>query len=76
MPNPKMPDRTIPAANADLLGDDARTNGKLDGLDESSSQDGKTDGRGQASPAEGGDARPGQDENQAGFLKEKDKPVA
>jgi len=75
MPTPKMPDRTVPAANADLLGEDARTDGKLDGLPDTDRQDGTPRDRGTASSAERGEARPGQDENQAGFLKEKDTPA-
>jgi hypothetical protein len=74
MPTPKMPDRTVPAANADLLGDDARTDGKLDELPETDRQDSAPQDRGTASSVERGEARPGQDENQAGFLKEKDTP--
>lgn len=76
MPSPKMPDQSVPAANADVLGDDARTDGTMDGLSDQVGQDGTPRDRGQAGGQERGDARPGKDENQAGFLKEKDKPGA
>jgi hypothetical protein len=64
MPDPKMPDRNVPAANADILGDEARNDGKMDGLSEDVGQDGAPRGRGQA--------QPGKDINQAGFVKDKD----
>lgn len=63
MPEHRMPDRTTPAANADILGDEARHNGKVDGLSEDPSTQLRT-GR--------GEAKPGKDINQAGFLKDKD----
>ncbi len=63
MPEPKMPDRNAPAANADILGDEARNDGKMDGLSEDVRQDGSR-----------GNAQPGKDINQAGFLKDKDSP--
>jgi hypothetical protein len=74
MPTPKMPHRTVPAANADLLGEDARTDGNLDELPATDRKDSTPQERGNASSVERGEARPGQDENQAGFLKEKDTP--
>jgi hypothetical protein len=72
MPTPKMPDRTVPAANADLLGDDARTDGTVE---EAVEEERAPIDRGQPT-SQRGDARPGKDENQAGFLKEKDEPGA
>jgi hypothetical protein len=76
MPTPKMPDRTVPAANADLLGEDARTDGTLEGLVGGAGKAGESVERGQAGGSARGEARPGKDENQAGFLKEKDQPGA
>lgn len=54
-------DRAAPAAEADLLGDNARNTGTLDKL-----QPGREAPRG----AESGEAEPGKDENQAGFVKD------
>jgi hypothetical protein len=68
-------ERGAPAAQADVLGGDARNTGVPD----------TTDGRmapeaNQPVPArpqaEDGEARPGKDENQAGFLKDDDKRFA
>ena len=64
MPEPRMPDRSTPAANADVLGDEARHQGKMDGLSEDLGQDG--------APRDRGQAQPGKDINQAGFIKDKD----
>lgn len=76
MPDPKMPDRSVPAANADVVGDDARMDGTMEELTEQLDQDGTPRQRGQVRSSETGEARPGKDENQAGFLKDKDTPGA
>lgn len=67
---------TRPAAQADVLGGDARTDGRVDGpLPGGSAKpvgnaaEPPAGGRTGAPPQEG-DARPGLDENQAGFLKD------
>jgi hypothetical protein len=61
-------DRTAPAAEADVLGDAARNTGTLDKL-----QPGR-EARGEAARGEeSGQAEPGKDENQAGFVKDADK---
>lgn len=60
--------RTAPAAEADVLGEAARNTGTMDGL-----MPGR-DGQGPASRGnERGQAQPGKDENQAGFVKDPDK---
>ena len=64
MPDPQPPDRRAPAANADILGEEARNEGKMDGLSEDLGQDG--------TPRDRGQAQPGKDINQAGFLKDED----
>jgi hypothetical protein len=69
MHEPRSPDRTAPAANADILGEEARNEGKMEGLSEDLGQDG--------TPRDRGQAQPGKDINQAGFLKDEgrhDKP--
>ena len=64
----KNQDRTAPAAEADVLGEAARNTGTMDGLVA------ERDDKGQASRAEErGEAQPGKDENQAGFVKDADK---
>lgn len=73
MPDPRMPDRNTPAANADILGEEARNGGQMEGLAEDLGQDGTP--RERARPATGrGEAQPGKDINQAGFIKDQDKP--
>ena len=63
----KDQERTAPAAEADVLGEAARNTGTMDGLvtDEKKDKAARNDERGQA--------QPGQDENQAGFVKDPDK---
>jgi hypothetical protein len=66
MPDPRpTSDRGAPAAETDVLGEAARNRGTMDGLKE---QPGQRDDASQP-----GDAAPGVDENQAGFLKDPDK---
>ncbi|HYF18174.1 MAG TPA: hypothetical protein VEA40_09935 [Ramlibacter sp.] len=75
-----MPDtpRSQPAAQPDVLGGEARNTGGLEGLSQEVGADGtpreqkprdggQADDGGQAE----GEARPGKDENQAGFLKDR-----
>jgi hypothetical protein len=59
--------RKTPAANADILGEDASI--AIDTADAPATR-GQSQPRGEA--ARGGDAKPGKDINQAGFLKDKD----
>jgi hypothetical protein len=62
----KDQERTAPAAEADVLGEAARNTGTMDGLvTDEKDKDARNDERGQA--------QPGQDENQAGFVKDPDK---
>lgn len=79
MPESKPPARGTPAANADLLGEEASNDGPLGNLAESEAQwraaDPKANQTAERESARG-QARPGKDENQAGFLKEKDTPDA
>ena len=64
----KDQERSAPAAEADVLGEAARNIGTLDGLAPERGD------RGQATHGdERGEAQPGQDENQAGFVKDPDK---
>lgn len=64
----KDQERTAPAAEADVLGEAARNSGTMDGLAPD------RDDRGRAAGAdERAEAQPGQDENQAGFVKDPDK---
>lgn len=77
MPETKKPDRSTPAANADLLGEEARNDGPLGDLAESEKQWREADpqaNRDTERDDSRGEARPGKDENQAGFLKDKDAP--
>jgi len=85
MTSPDPKERTAPAAEADVLGEEASNTGKLDKLtdDGSPRADGGANPRadgganpradGGANPREDGSAKPGADENQAGFLKDQDK---
>jgi len=66
-PDPDQP--TAPAAEADVLGEDARNTGRLDKL----SDDGKPRADQRGHQQEDGSAKPGTDENQAGFVKDQDK---
>lgn len=61
-------DRSAPAAEADLLGEAARNTGTMDGL-APARDDSNQAPRGN----ERGQAQPGRDENQAGFVKDADK---
>ena len=64
----KDQERSAPAAEADVLGEAARNTGTLDGLAADRGD------KGQATRGdERGEAQPGQDENQAGFVKDPDK---
>lgn len=68
-------ERTSPAAEADVLGEEARNTGKLDRLTGGSGDQGSARAeraRRRQRPDEDGSARPGDDENQAGFLKDGD----
>jgi len=69
MTSPDPKERTAPAAEADVLGEEASNTGKLDKL----TDDGSPRADGGANPREDGSAKPGADENQAGFLKDQDK---
>ncbi|WP_427912322.1 hypothetical protein ACPWT1_17000 [Ramlibacter sp. MMS24-I3-19] len=60
----KEQERTAPAAEADVLGEAARNTGTMDGL---------APQRDDNAQAERGQAQPGKDENQAGFVKDPDK---
>ncbi|TFY99182.1 hypothetical protein EZ313_21665 [Ramlibacter henchirensis] len=69
-----------PVAQDDLLGEAARATGPVEGLDAQVGGDGTPRDRGQAegesrerSQADG-EACPGKDENQAGFVKDREKP--
>ena len=64
MPDPHAAAGHAPAANADILGEEARNEGKMEGLSEDLGQDG--------TPRDRGQAQPGKDINQAGFLKDED----
>lgn len=68
MPDPDFPGRSAPAANADVLGEEASNDGTLDGL----AQEGKPNGA--PRDPDRGQAKPGKDINQAGFLKDEDSP--
>ncbi len=78
MADPNDPKRPAPAAQPDVLGGEASNDGTMDGLDGQVGGDGTPRDRGQAqgggrSEPDEGEARPGRDENQAGFLKDRDK---
>jgi len=72
MDSPDPKERTAPAAEADVLGEEARNTGTLDKLtgdgDKAGSPRAEQDGS-----REDGSASPGRDENQAGFLKDDDR---
>jgi len=73
MDRPDSNERTAPAAEADVLGEEARNTGKLEKLpgDTDAARTGRADQRGTAN--EDGRAQPGEDENQAGFVKDPEK---
>ena len=79
MPDPKDPSRSQPTAQPDVLGGEASNDGSMEGLTGQVGGDGTPRDRGQAGGGGGrsepdeGEARPGKDENQAGFLKDGDK---
>jgi hypothetical protein len=87
-PDPDQRDeRTAPAAEADLLGGEARNTGRLDKLTGNGDAEGARvpqrrdadtlgEQQGSADNGEEGSARPGQDENQPGFVKDPDKKFA
>ena len=66
-----------PVAQDDVLGEAARATGPVEGLDARVGADGTprdpSDQTGTERGQAEGEARPGRDENQAGFLKDKDK---
>ncbi|HZY18391.1 MAG TPA: hypothetical protein VFE82_07910 [Ramlibacter sp.] len=67
-------EHSAPAAQPDVLGEEARNTGTLEGLtgeggSDAQSRPGTPRPRGQSDD----EARPGRDENQAGFLKDEDK---
>jgi len=64
-------ERTAPAAEADVLGEEARNSGTLVRLQRD--ERGAAGGESPAAQGDNGEARPGQDENQAGFVKDPDK---
>ena len=68
MTSPSPQERTAPAADADVLGEEARNSGTMEGLADGSGDAGKAD-RGSGA----GEAQPGKDENQAGFVKDAEK---
>jgi hypothetical protein len=76
MDSPDSNERTAPAAEADVLGEAASNTGKLEELsgDADAAHGGRAGQRGK--PDEDGSARPGVDENQAGFVKDPEKKFA
>ncbi len=64
-----IPKGGTPTAQDDVLGEATRATAPVEGLPPQ--PEGGADGRGQA--RQDGEARPGRDENQAGFLKDADK---
>jgi len=78
MADPRDPNRPAPTAQADVLGGEASNDGSMEGLTGEVGGDGTPRDRGQGaggsrSEADEGEARPGRDENQAGFIKDRDK---
>ena len=67
------PQPGAPAAQDDVLGGAARNRGTMEGLDPAAGNEGTPRDRGQGNAGENGEARPGRDENQAGFVKDGDK---
>ncbi len=81
MADPQKPsDRTAPAAQDDVLGEATTNSGTMDGLSDEVGSDGTPRGQGGQPRAErgaaDGEARSGKDENQAGFVKDPDKPFS
>lgn len=75
MAEPKQPRESVPSAQDDLLGEAARNDGTMEGLDPRVGADGTPRDRSDPDrPATAeGEARPGKDENQAGFVKDPDQ---
>ncbi|WBY01913.1 hypothetical protein PE066_21115 [Ramlibacter tataouinensis] len=77
MADPKQPRESAPAALDDILGEAARNDGTMEGLDPRVGGDGTPRDRSDLPCSERGqvegEARPGKDENQAGFVKDADK---
>lgn len=77
MADPRQPRESAPSAQDDLLGEAARNDGTMEGLDPRVGADGTP--RDRADPTapdrakSEGEARPGKDENEAGFVKDADK---
>ncbi|MGZ5180253.1 MAG: hypothetical protein ACXWC6_03075 [Ramlibacter sp.] len=69
MDSPDPTKRDAPAAEADVLGGDARNSGTMEGL---RPQERRPAGRDSGEPVAEDVARPGEDENQAAFLKDSD----
>jgi hypothetical protein len=72
MDSPDPKERTAPAAEADVLGEAATNTGTLDKLTGDGGKAGSPRAEDDGS-TEDGSARPGRDENQAGFLKDDDR---
>jgi hypothetical protein len=76
MADPRNPGRTAPAANEDILGGEARTTGEVEGPAPGAGVDGApVDGSVRPTTDKGnaeGEAKPGKDENQAGFLRDRE----
>ena len=74
MADPKHPRESAPSAQDDLLGEAARNDGTMEGLDPRVGADGTPRDRSDAPDSDRakaeGEARPGKDENQAGFTKD------
>ncbi len=77
MADPRQPRESAPSAQDDLLGEAARNDGTMEGLDPRVGADGTPRDRSDRPATERGtaegEARPGKDENQAGFVKDSDK---
>jgi hypothetical protein len=69
MDSPDPQERGAPAAEDDVLGEAARNTGTLEPLREDPNRTNEPAQRGAAE----GEAQPGKDENQAGFVKDADR---
>lgn len=65
--------RGVPSAQDDLLGEEARNRGNVDTADGRMAPEANQPVPGRRPRAEDGEAQPGKDENQAGFVKDQDK---
>lgn len=80
MADPRNPGRTAPAANEDILGGEARRTGEVEGpppgVGAGGTPQDRNAGKTPDTASAAGEARPGKDENQAGFLRddEADRP--